>query len=376
VSIKRLPTFAVLFLLLAQGGLALQRNFKDSLHSRSCGYATPQTMRMTPHPDSLSPLPSPRREGKGERGERVRGRGGNFRSKPQSSQSYDLQSYISELERWLALANRLRERPQEAAAWRKQLPDSWPVTAQGQHFMVSTRLLGAALDRAMQDPRTVARAAQDTSARLEALLEDARALSRISIRNDIVTRAKLDDILRRREFRFARGPNESETFWDQLMDRVWQWIGRLLSRAGGHPKVVNLLRWGIVMGVGLILLAWLIYTLTHIRYRRFPAPPVAAPSAPWRDWAQEARTAAARGEFREAIRIIYGAAVLLMGEAGAFRVDPSRTHREYLHLLPGDSLYRPHLVAITGCFEQVWYGGAPASVSDYEAALAELESLA
>jgi hypothetical protein len=328
VSIKRLPTFAVLFLLFAQGGLGAESQFKDS----------PQ--------------------------------------RPQSSQSFDLQSYTSELERWLASANRLRERPQEAAALRKQLPDSWPVTAQGQHFVVSTRLLGAGLDRVIQDPRTVARAAQDMSARLDALLEDARAMSRIPIRNDNGTRAKLDDILRRREFRFARGPSESETFWDRLMDRVWQWIGRLLSRAGGHPKVVNLLRWGIVMGVGLILLAWLIYTLTHISYRRFPAPPAATPSAPWRDWAQQARTAAARGEFREAIRIIYGAAVLLMGEAGAFRVDPSRTHREYVRLLPADSVYRPHLIAITACFEQVWYGGAPASVSDYEAALAELESLA
>jgi hypothetical protein len=276
----------------------------------------------------------------------------------------------------LAFANRLHERPQEAAALRKQLPDSWPVTAQGQHFLVSTRLVGAALDRVIQDPRTVARAAQDISARLEALLADARGMSRTSIRNDNGTRAKLDDILRRREFRLARGPSESEAFWDRLTNRFWQWIGRLLSRAGGHPKVVNLLRWGIVMGVGLILLAWLIYTLTHISYRRFPTPSAAAPSAPWRDCVQQARAAAARGEFREAIRIIYGAAVLVMGEAGAFRVDPSRTHREYVRLMPADSVYRPHLIAITARFEQVWYGGAPASLNDYEAALAELDSLA
>ena len=74
--------------------------------------------------------------------------------------------------------------------------------------------------------------------------------------------------------------------------------------------------------------------------------------------------------------MIYGAAVLLMGEAGAWQVDASRTHREYVHLLPLDSARRPHLVAITTCFERVWYGRAQASARDYEAALAELESLA
>ena len=74
--------------------------------------------------------------------------------------------------------------------------------------------------------------------------------------------------------------------------------------------------------------------------------------------------------------MIYGAAVLLMGEAGVWQVDPSRTHREYARLLPLDSAHRPHLIAITTCFERVWYGQAQVSARDYEAALAELESLA
>ena len=241
--------------------------------------------------------------------------------------------------------------------------------------MVSTRPLGAALDRLIRDPRTAAGAAQEISARVESLLDDARAISRTSVRDYTAPRAKLDDILRRREFRFVRGPTESEILWNQLVDRLMLWIDRLLSRAGGHPRVANFLRWGIVIVLGLFFLAWLIYTLAHVSYQRFPAPVAAAPTAPWRDWVQEARAAAARGEFREAIRIIYGAAVLLMGEAGAWQVDPSRTHREYVRLLPPDSVHRPHLIAITVCFEQVWYGRAQASARDYEAALAELELL-
>ena len=241
--------------------------------------------------------------------------------------------------------------------------------------MVSTRPLGAALDRLMRDPRSAAGAGQEISARVEPMLQDARAMARLSLRDYTGTRAKLDDILRRREFRFARGPRESEVFWGRLMDRLWQWIGRLLSRASGHRAVANFLLWGIVIVLGLIFLVWLTYTLTHISYRPFRATVVTAPAAPWRDWVQQARAAAARGEFREAIRIIYGAAVLLIGETGAWQVDPSRTHREYVRLLPADSVHRPHVIAITVCFEQVWYGRAQATARDYEAALAELESL-
>ena len=289
---------------------------------------------------------------------------------------FDLQSYKSELERLSASARRLRKHPEEAAALRKRLPDSWSVTIQKQRFLISTQPLGAALDRLIRDPRTAAAAEQEISARAESLLDEAGAISRASLRDYNGTRAKLDDILKRREFRFVREPQESETFWDQLMDRLSQWISRLLSRAQGHPAAANFLRWGIVIVLSLICLAWLIYTLTHTSFRRFPAPKEATPEAPWRDWAEEARGAAARGEFREAIRMIYGAAVLLMGEAGAWQVDASRTHREYVHLLPLDSARRPHLVAITTCFERVWYGRAQASARDYEAALAELESLA
>jgi hypothetical protein len=315
VSIKRLPVFAALLLLLVQGGLGAQ------------------------------------------------------------SKSVDLQSYTSELERWSASANRLRDHPKEAAALRKQLPDSWLVTVEGQRFAVSTQPLGAALDRLIQDPGKAGAVSREVSSRVGSLFEEARAMSRASRPDYSGTRAKLDDILKRHEFRQARGANDSETLWDRLLVSAWQWINKFLNRAGGHPRVANLLRWGIVLALGLICLAWLLNTLTHISYSQLPAPKPATSPRPRRDWAQQARDAAAQGEFREAIRIIYGSAVLLLGEAGAWHVDPARTHREYVRLLPAESALRPHLIALTDCFEQVWYGRAQASAREYEAALAELESL-
>jgi len=292
-----------------------------------------------------------------------------------SSTPFDLRGYTAELERWSALASRLENHPEQAGALRKQLPDSWLLVVEEQRFSISTRPLGAAIDRIIRDPSNAARAAHEISNRIERLLEDARALSGTSAPDYSAQRARLDQILKRHEFRFVREGAESEPFWDQLLDRLWQWVAGLLDRAGNHPKLTNFLRWGIVIVLGLILLAWLAHTLTHVSHRRFPAPAGDVRAAPARDWIQEAQSAAARGEYRDAIRIIYGAAVLALGEAGAWQVDPSRTHREYARLIPADSLRRPHLIALTDCFERVWYGRAQASARDYEAALAELESL-
>jgi hypothetical protein len=186
----------------------------------------------------------------------------------------------------------------------------------------------------------------------------------------------LDEILSRREFRFVRGPSEAETYWARLKNWVWQWFSKLLSRAGAHPHLTDILLWGTVVVLGLVFVAWLISALAEVSSRRGPLPLTAPPAAPWRHEAQQARAAAARGDFREAIRVIYGTAVILLGQAGAWQVDPARTHREYVRLLPTGSARLPHLLAITVCFEKVWYGRAPASARDYETALAELEWLA
>jgi hypothetical protein len=344
VSIKRLPIFAVLLLLLVQGGLRAQSKFP-----------------------ALNGVRSPV--------ERPYGLSLNSAAPQVSSATFDLQSYTAELERWSASADRLRDHPKEAAALRKQLPDSWLVTVEGQRFAVSTQPLRAALERLIQDPGKAGAVSQEVSSRVGSLREEARVMSRVSGRDYSGARAKLDDILKLREFRQARGANDSETLWDRYLVSAWEWINKFLNRAGGHPKVADFLRWGIVLVLGLVCLAWLFHTLTHIPYTQLPAPKPPNSAQPLRDWGRQARDAAAQGEFREAIRIIYGSAVLLLGEGGAWHVDPARTHREYLRLLPADSALRPHLAALTDCFEQVWYGRAQASAREYEAALAELESL-
>jgi hypothetical protein len=293
----------------------------------------------------------------------------------------DLQGYSAELGQWSARASRLRLHPEEAVALRKKLPDHWAVAVGEQRFLVSTKWLGITLDRLAANPKLAGETSQELGDRLESMRQDSQALAQISEPNSRLARTKLEGILKRREFRSVRAPNQMGSFWDQLTDWVWRFLGKLFSRAGSHPAVTTALLWGLVAGLSLIFLGWLIYSLTHLSpaniwFRRSQAPAeAAAPLGTWQEWAQQARAAAARGEYRDAIRIIYGAAVRRIGEAGTWQLDPSRTHREYVRLLPADSLYRPPLVAITTCFERVWYGNVQASSIDYEAALGELESL-
>jgi hypothetical protein len=293
----------------------------------------------------------------------------------------DLQDYTLELDRWSAFAQRLRTHPEEAAALRKQLPDHWSVAVDEQRFQVSTEWLGAALDRLTANPKLAVDTSREMNDRLESMLTDSRSLARTAVPPSGRARAKLDEILKRREFRSVHAQNQAESFWDMLSEWVWKFINKLFQGAQSHPAVTKVLLWAVVIALGLAFLGWLIYTLAHLSLASFLDRPLPAPAedaalpGSWREWVQRARAAAARSEYREAVRIIYGAAVRRIGEAGTWQIDPARTHREYVRLLPANSLQRPPLVAITTCFERVWYGHAQTSAAEYEAVLAELESL-
>jgi hypothetical protein len=293
----------------------------------------------------------------------------------------DLPGYIAELGRWSGFVHRLREHPEAAALLRKQLPGRWAVFDRGQRFQVSTEWMAAALDHVVSDPKLAPSTSQELEDRLQKMLQDSRDLAQITAPRSHKARAKLDEILKRRVFRSLHAKTDGEVFWDRLMDWLWKFANRLFDRVGSHPGATRVFLWGIVVVLGLAFLGWLIYSLANVpfsslSFRRLQSPPPAEePAGTWREWLQQAHTAAARGDYRDAVRIIYGASVRRIAEAGTWQVDPARTHREYVRLLPSESLQRPRFLAIISCFEVVWYGSAQATATDYEAVLAELESL-
>jgi hypothetical protein len=277
--------------------------------------------------------------------------------------------------------HRLREHPEEAVMLRKQLPDHWAVAARGQRFQVSTEWLATALDQLAFDPKLAASTSRELEDRLQLMLQDSQDLAQISEPRPMQARAKLDEILKRREFRSVRATNAKEELWDQFVDWLWKLADKLFNRVGSHPDATRVFLWGAVIALGLVFLGWLIYSIANVPFstlsfrRRHLPPQEEEPAGTWNEWVQQARAAAARGDHRDAVRILYGAAVRRIAEGGLWQVDPARTHREYVRLLPPDSVQRPRFLAITSSFELVWYGSAEASATDYEAVLAELESL-
>jgi hypothetical protein len=89
----------------------------------------------------------------------------------------------------------------------------------------------------------------------------------------------------------------------------------------------------------------------------------------------EARAAADRGNWREAIHLAYWCGVSFLEAQGMWRPDYARTPREYLRLLPSSSQHHPPLAALTRSFEVVWYGTQEADADSYSQTLAHLEKL-
>ena len=85
-------------------------------------------------------------------------------------------------------------------------------------------------------------------------------------------------------------------------------------------------------------------------------------------WLEDARRAAASGQWREAIHFLYWAAISRLESKRLWPADRARTPREYLALVAPEDPRRPGLATLTGSFERVWYGGRAAAESDYQRA--------
>lgn len=288
----------------------------------------------------------------------------------------DLTSYLARLDSWSAATARVKEHPEEATALRNGLPKAWSVSIGSQHFEVSTRWLDSELASVEKSPRLAPEASGRMRVRLAAMRASAQALEQPRQLDPKRARTKLDEILRRREFRNVRGP----TWWDQLRARMVAWLAdfieRVQERLHGHPTVARILLWGLVIGIALAFLVWMV--------RLVLSQPVGIPlglgeAVPafrtWQRLARGALEAGGQGAYRDAIRLAYWAGIYRLEELGLWRADRTRTHREYLRLLPANHPQRDAFSAVTSCFERAWYGAEVASPEEFQFALVQLEKL-
>jgi len=251
-----------------------------------------------------------------------------------------------------------------------EVPPQWRVRVGQQVFTIPTEGLRREV-RSFKQEKSPAHASTIRS-QIENLRSDIDAYE--AAPTDVASsREKLNTILAAREFRDVSGPT--------LLDRFKQWLlGLLVSllerlfRSSAIPIVSTFFVYG------LIVLA--VLTLGFIAYRQIqgaseqesvvPAE-VTVSARSWQLRLAEAREAAAREDWREAVHLAYWAGISFFEQNGMWKPDRARTPREYLRLVAGTDEQRENLAALTRVFELTWYARREADAATFSQTLRTLE---
>jgi len=307
----------------------------------------------------------------------------------------DVRGYIAELDRVSTAVSGLAENPSRIAPLRDSLPKMWLVRAKDQAFSVSTEWLVSTLATMDSTPKLRASLEKDLLARLGILREEAAAFEKPSAEPDAAAaRARVTEILKRREFESVSPPG----WFQKLAQRVASWIMRTLRRVLrpilGIPHSGEVLIWGIVV-VLFLLLAVLVarVLLRTARTGNLSLDSPIPPGKTWRDWAREALEAAARRDYRDAVHRGYWAGIFRLWDLGALKVERDRTPREYLRMLAESDAERAEpapssdrspanlpeqraaLATLTRRLEVTWYGYQVTTQEDFRATIENLEAL-
>jgi len=186
-------------------------------------------------------------------------------------------------------------------------------------------------------------------------------------------RAVMREVLAGADFRGL----QEQTMKDSVLEKFARWLNHLFASAAGLKArsawIGRVIVWGFILGVCVALVYGLLRLERRWRVRLTPdddqQPAAGAASArDWQLWLEDARRAAASGEWREAIHFLYWASIARLESRRLWPADRARTPREYLAMVAPDDPRRPGLSKLTGTFERFWYGGRAAGESDYQAA--------
>jgi hypothetical protein len=185
-------------------------------------------------------------------------------------------------------------------------------------------------------------------------------------------REAMKQVLAGRDFRNLGVPTVKNT----LLEKLGNWLNKLFESAAQFRArsawVGRVIVWGFILAVCLGLV-WGLVQLER-RWRMRPAPERdsfstgAVSAREWQLWVQDARKAAAAGQWREAIHFLYWAAIARLESRRLWPADRARTPREYLALVAPEDPRRAGLATLTGSFERTWYGGRTAEERDYRSA--------
>jgi len=283
-----------------------------------------------------------------------------------------LAQYGEQLDRLLSATRQLDKSSGQTTELLRDLPLSWQVRDGEKTFKISTEWLRQDLRRIQEKPDPAL--ATTIQERLKVLRADLDGYQKVP--DDTSSkRALLANILAQREFRDVHGP----TWLDRFKQRLLAFIVSILERlfqSSAIPTIGKLFVYGLV-GVAVAALA--IWAYRRIRsdaaLERIVPDTVPVSAKEWTVWMAEAREAADKGKWPDAIHLAYWAGISFLEAQGLWKPDRARTPREYLRLLPSSNAQHATLAALTGSFEIVWYGARTADAKAFSQAIAELEKL-
>jgi hypothetical protein len=297
---------------------------------------------------------------------------------------YDAASFTGELRRLGAAIKKSGSDAKDIEAIQKALPASWKIDTSEAHYEFSSEPLRELLECNKCD--AAARKSRFAQAKswTDAIALQVGGYTAKGASSGPDPRAKLEQILKRREFGAVRPPSQ----WDLLRERINAWLlrmlGRLFENIGRHPLGAKLLFWLILVGVvGWLAMMLVRFWLGRARLDELRSVGEVAFARSWQEWIRAAREAAARGDFREAVHSVYWAGITRLEDAGTISRDRTRTPREHLQLVadavaaaaPQISRQRDSLAALTALFERVWYGRGQADARDFETSMQQAEGL-
>ena len=280
--------------------------------------------------------------------------------------------YRAELDRLLAATQQLDSSGSPTPQPLLDLPQSWQVRTEQRDFDIPTE--GLKRDVRRYEAEKNAANAGAIRARLESLRRDLDGFEKPA-EDFSPHRDALTAILSRGEFRDVEGP----TWVDRLKQRILGYLVHFVEivfRSSAIPTISRIFVYGL-MAIAVLALAYFAYRNLW-KDNKFEAViprdiPVSAKE--WSSWLAEARAAAARREWRDAIHLAYWAGISFLERQGMWKPDRARTPREYLRLLSSSSKHRETLTTLTRIFELTWYAKRGASEGAFSQALQELEKL-
>jgi hypothetical protein len=300
-----------------------------------------------------------------------------------------LEQYREALDAWIQYYDASTDDPKCCDSRPIGMPERWHVRHQGQDFTVGTAFTQTRFDsepKAANDPISLLNAqAEHARARRRLILDRLHALRSAAAQilatpyadhQDATARAGA--ILARGEFRKVRMPGMRETLSDKIRDWIVNLLRKVFAKTPDLRFASRVLAW-TALALALVLLAIILRRMLARQDAAFHIPRGSASTfvsaKAWQEWLREARLAADRADWREAIHLGYWAGVSALEAGGAWKPDRARTPREYLALLPASSSRHAPLTSITTMFERAWYAQRPATEDDFRDLLGRLEAI-